>query len=423
MINLFEQDKAAHLADKISSIKKYFHDRLQGKCAIDPEIQRACNEISSLIMYQNIRKDMQPGILNTINKLYEKYDKHLDANLKKFAGDLPTNFWNKVFELIVAEWAGKKFELGIGLSGSTPDLLFPEGFIECTARAASQLDRYDKILPDFDLYLGVAKLFYSKFTDPEFLYFPENIKSRINIKSLTDDEKEYVFKNIPPKEAVTKINEHFMLNQSIARFSDWVCINRYACAYFKEIVPDEIFDNLELIQININQPPAISSKLEAKYQEDHRYPYLKTVALNVLDKTSKIYFSGEKLGLIAVSLAMFNPGFFPLSCRDILDYIANNLQVEINKILIKNDKKRSREEVERILCAFTKLYAILIDSTFYNWFPEVMGARMLNGYDNFYGIIYNKNVNDLVAKKILDSKILNTVPYQANIHLENNLMP
>lgn len=137
----------------------------------------------------------------------------------------------------------------------------------------------------------------------------------------------------------------------------------------------------------------------------------KSIALIILDKLKNDYFNKDNPGIIAISTAMLNPSLMFFSTQELSSYLKENLPKLLNE-LVRNEEK------EKILNNQKNLYAVLIDTTTYNWFPEVAkehyGANFPEGYDNCYLVINNLSFSG-AHERILNSLVPYSIEMSLNI--------
>jgi hypothetical protein len=409
MINLFAEDKTSELEEKQKALQSYFASRCAGG-DIDSKLQNRINTWRSLFMYQNIRSENKniDGISQQINKVFEQQKQTLDSSPQTFTKNLPTQFWQNIFELVMTNLFSKNFSLKT--KTLPPDLEFNylqnTYFVECTARASSLLDRYDNLLPVFNDFFETSMLFLQKnelmksqfeaWTNP--WYLEPSIQQLWH--EMDEKEKNFIIEKLDTtdeKEIIEKIN-------------NWVFLNRYIGIYFIDIAPEIIIQKLTAINIPLNM---------ISHEEDDIYFRAQCIALMICSKLEKDYFHQNKPGIIAISLSMLSPSICSNNLDRVIEYLLKTFHMTLN-IAMKN---KPHEIQQKILNGLNNLYAIIIDDCWYNWFPDVVrnlhGAKFPPGYDNSYWVIYNEQ---LIEDPTYDSDIFKSlIPHRTKAPLSPNL--
>ncbi len=385
MVNIFEHDRATELKESQDGLIRYFSSRLASAQARDRKIQLKINQWSSLRYYQYFRSDALLAIQmrKIINEWFEKYAKYLDATINKLLTDIPMQCSQTIFELLMADLLARKYDL---IEKSTPpDLFFDKYFMECTTSISSVIDEWDKLLPVFDDVINIFEMMFEKSRDINQWFFEASIID--TCRTISSSEKEILHARL------LKI-----FPDRSGTFVDFVCdlihIFRYACMYFKEIVPEKVIKKLN----ELNFP------LQSITGQFHNDAFLtKRLAMSVCGKLKESYFSDGKPGVIAVSLALVMPGF-SFSADETMKFI-EHLKENLISALRQTTTTCKAVDRQKIINGMNNLYAIIVDTCWYNWFPDIFGV----GWDpckNIYCAIYNENfMHAKRDQKIFDSLV------------------
>ncbi len=380
MIDLFNIDNEAELINEQNTLKKYFYDRYQSSIPVDNKLQlKWINVYQSYSTYQGFQGDERKEERARVNELYSRYSRVLDTNPNELQKRFPREAWQFIFELAMAEFLSRNRDIKLIEKATPPDLVFSHKnthyFLECTTAASSMMNQYDQLLPRFDCFFRIAQFFHNQsLTKPWYL----------NIMEIW---KDFLFRKKTEFQEVLIGNDGAVVN--VNEFQEWFFLNSYACLYFKKVILDEILQMLESICFPMNM--VLNQFLDMNF-------VISRIARKIVDKLKNSYFE-EKKGIIAISFSMLAPGIFTtgeltssISSGDFF-YHRNQPSLNmLNPVLNELIKKETTEEQEKILAAFKNLYAILIDTTWYNWFPDVVrnkyGANF-HYFDNYYAVVYN----------------------------------
>ncbi len=354
-------------------------------------IQNKINQINSLIAYQTHRNDEQIKeiIKNRLSQAYLYNDGAHKID--------PRNYTPQLFELAIFDLLkdthgfdlcqreilnGKK-EQGI------PDYeFFHAGHVhqlECTTTTSSLIDEFYCMLPNYKSYIDVTELLNKKNEDKVRLYGSssgfDNIFWPAFIEQLfydlSSDEKDKVNNLMQVEE--TKLAQK--------KFTDWVHRMRYAIFNFKNLVPNHIINELK----NRNFP----NGLDGNEKDDGMMKEycIERILKCIFDKSEKPWFKHtQKPITIAVSLSLIRNILSVPNVEDFLDYLKKNL----TKVIKQKQLDSS--------IIFNNLYAIIIDTCWYNWFPDITTTRhhasFPTGFSNAYICMYNSN-HSLVKQGIL----------------------
>lgn len=295
----------------------------------------------------------------------------------------------KVFELIMFVFISRKFELVKRTNknkreGSLPDYEFyyqnQKYYFEVTIRDASLMDQFNQFLPEFDNYFNEAKVLYEKakelnWTNPWWSVVGELY---YRIYSINNEIKNKIY-----------------------LFEKWLYLNRYACRYFIKIIPSKLLVKLRTIDFPTS---VFNSKTEIQRFKEH---LTRCIAVKIIEKLEKKYFENANPVIVAISLATLPDFMIIPNIESLLAHIQTTLNeklIEILKERIRISKDNDyKKNVEKMQHNIQHLFAILIDTTWYNWFPKTVksqyGAKFEDRCENYYGIIYNKNISPYINKK------------------------
>ncbi|HEM1533353.1 TPA: hypothetical protein U0Z67_000831 [Legionella pneumophila] len=377
------------------------------------ELQNKVNLLFSLEALESHGKD--PQIKTIIDNLFLQALPYMDASAEKIIDKIRGNYSTIVvelgmfhllkdhgFDLITRDHSTSKKNN----ASNTPDFSFNnkenEHYFECTTRASSLIDFFFKLLPKFESYLLVAQLFARKHDDLKTIYTGlGNTFWSTSIEVLSHEFSE------AEKQSIVNTLGFDSFKEAKNDFITWVYYVRYACMYNKRIIAPSLINDLKQIDFPIgsidgNQDTIAQSLKHAT----------KCVAQAIIDKMAKNYFQNDKPVTLAISFSL-KSDFLTVPCPLVLmAYLKTNLseilkaQAEIKKIKFN------------IADSLTNLYAIVLDTCWYNLLPTIAierhAAKFLDGFTNNYACLYNAN-HPLVSKGML---IYSKIPYQDFISIE-----
>lgn len=135
------------------------------------------------------------------------------------------------------------------------------------------------------------------------------------------------------------------------------------------------------------------------------------IAEAIIEKLQKPYCETNDHIILAVSIAeyprLISPSVFfdsGLLKANLCSSLQSSLQTQLEKYR-DNGKNEKYQENKRnmVIDNIKKLYAVLIDTSWYNWLPniaKVRGGAIFNNtqHENCYGIIYNTNFSSVKDK-------------------------
>ncbi|HEX4045122.1 MAG TPA: hypothetical protein VHZ76_05595 [Gammaproteobacteria bacterium] len=289
MINLFECDKSLELEEQAKELRSYFLNRCSRAAKPDPIIQLKINKWLNLLIYQQVREDSVLAI--KVNERYHEYKNNIDTKMEVFVKNFPNECFSRMFELAMADLKSQKYvlksrDLSVE-SVSLPDLDCDLYFTECTTMVTSIMDKWDKMLIDFDKYIRIMKVFFNKLpinkqTGSNAVWYYDGSIRKIWDSYLSAEEKYYISHEL--------IFLNIKNNQIVDVLCDWIFKNRYACFYFSNIIPEKILNDLR--QLGLVTSSIANEKIDYNF-------YARRVAIGICDKLKKIIFikNPEELSL------------------------------------------------------------------------------------------------------------------------------
>ncbi len=350
--------------------------------------------------------------------MHRDYIKFLDSTEDQFLKAFKGNFGDRIFELVMADFIGKKFQLrerpkehkknGI----SMPDLEFVHNnklyYLECTTRNTSLIDRYVYEHNELDVYFEIADLLYKKYEElkrenavwEQSGWHTYGVIFEIYHRRL--DEKER--KSVGLLMQQLKVDN---VDDLIVKLAEWIDFNKRIYNGFRDILPLELVHKLEQRII-----PVSLVKLDL-FDANHLNFIIKSLVLKILEKVLKgSYFSHKMPVIIAISLSLLPDSMDTVVAINYCHNLESLLSKELKEVL--NSSVYSQEEIKKILKNMKYLYAIIVDSSWYNWFPDILEKEhhkklFPDGYGNSYRVIYNINLAEDINCdiNILDSLIKN----------------
>jgi hypothetical protein len=373
-------------------------EKFQNYLEIDEKgFQYKIDQHTNLQAYAYHSDENDQTFVKNINNLYFLHSTYMDSTEKDFTSTFSDNYQKKIFELICAELMARNFKLIHNPSGS--DIGFENRsksyLLECTTRNSSLMDVYVNTLADFDRNLKVARIFqrcHKKLADSreygwggswciyvEQLWYELNSKERQKIINLFSAE----------------INPELLCNTSLQsvlpkwlskKLNKWVDLNQYAWFYFRNILPPILARKMKTIlpSCKSDDMPEIAKFL------------IKSIVAMTMRKLDRKFFEKKMPVVLALSLATL-PDFMSISpAFNNFEGMAKSIAIEFRenaKFYLKDgqDLKIFRENLKF-------LYAIIIDTTWYNWFPKIVEdkhqVKWPDERKNCYIAIYNNNLSE-----------------------------
>lgn len=387
MNNLYKQDITSRLIEIKTKINA--HETLK---------QNEIIEYSNLIAYDQHRSGDEE-IRRVIEALFQKNIKHLDLNDDEFVSSFTGNYMQRIFELVMADFIANKFALLNRDSDKTMEFSFVANekryALECVTRTAGQMDKFYKLLPFFTQYCQAAKIFFEGHTRWETMYSITNSEWYYNIDlrwhDLDESERSEILNIFHDLGIDSERNIFEKLNH-------WIYFNRYACLLYKNLIPDDLWAKFNQIQFPIGTLCGDGVPIN-EYALD-------SIVKCIIGKLRKSYFASGESMIIAISLSTFAEfmSFEPM--QGFIHYLGMNLCWKLNAAINNEIDKDNLNQRLR------NLYAVLIDTNSYNWFPAIAKARygavFTDEMPNYFGIIYNTNMANHL-KNYADQRIFNFI--------------
>lgn len=375
-MDFFMDDVTEELNNRISLFQNE-------KVTMSNNTQREINEIYNLLAYKTHQNDAKiRAIINTCENLSASYrDKPISDIQAGFAKNYAAELFEiAIFDLLTPFALIERPELQIpkhDRESKDPDFVFAHDLIdhqfECTATTPGKFDEYLKLLPNFDRYYFVAELIYTKAD-----CFPGNNVFWECVSSIVMDEL-----SESEKKQVIDVLEADCFQDAKNKFLIWISIIRHASMNYKDFINRGKIDLLNKVTFPLGAEDGDETD-DLKMNEF----LLNRIVRTVLDKLKKEYFHLGKPVTLAISISLIKSMLHLPNPVHFLDYLKKNL---IGCLLEWSlTEKYSQENL-----LLDNLYAIIIDTCWYNWFPEIAigryGAKFLEDFNNCYVCIYNED--------------------------------
>lgn len=367
--DFFDQDMTA----EIQSLQKQLIETTDSVTGIQNKI----NRFDNLSAYRFHLNDLE--IRAEINGLQAKALPYADMTKKSSYNSFPGNYLSKVFELAIFKLLKEtqKFEL-CSKKPEPPDFIFlhdsNEHYLECVTSTSSLMDKFFEKLPKFSHYVNVSEFFdrANKKRAKEYGAGFENALHSAAISILIhelDVNQLLVIKELAQVTTTKAAEDDFIF---------WIYLMRYSRLFFRDLLSETVLDGLR----RINLPEGLCGdqshdKMAANF-------ILNNLARSIVDKSNKNYFKySDKPITLAISFSLGRDFLSIPNLENMMCFICQNLK----QAILKQKKKILDNEV------FNNLYAIIIDCSWYNWFPEIAikrhNAQFPDNFNNCYGCIYN----------------------------------
>lgn len=402
---------AAQKIKNIAKVKNYNKIKESG-------LQSRIDILTNLQAYTRHRNNKL--YFNHFNKLYLNHSQSLDSLENNFTSAFPNAYQQRVFELVMAEFFHKKFTLTKRetYQKGNPDFEFSHQsttyYLECTTRNSSLMDKFIEQLPAFDSCLKAAKIFnrckqqlidkgeFERETEwhimMEQLWYRLSTKQKQRVVDLLNSTS-------PHRPMPTTHSENSRLPEWIfKKLENWLSINSYAFYYFKTILPPTLIKKIKNIL-----PKCRSDDMDALSNF-----FIKSIVQLIIWKVENKYFEKNIPVILTLSLATLPdfmsvvPAFndFERMAKLITDELIHNIDDYISE-------KKNREKIHENI---KSLYAIVIDTTWYNWVPEIVELELNakwpdNKLKNCYIVIYNTQIKKSLSfsENILSSLVHNQI--------------
>lgn len=347
--------------------------------------QREIIEYSNHLTYELHRTNDQE-IKASIVRLYQSNIKYLDLSEREFITSFPAHYMQRIFELVMANFIANKFELLDRDVNKEVEFSFTANnkkyYLECVTRNAGQMDKFYQFLPHSESYFQIAKIIFEAHTRWAKKYNITNSEWYFNIDlrwhdSLHSHEKVKIIEILQKM----KIKDD---NNKFQHINNWIYYNRYACLLYKNLIPSNLWQRFS----DISFP---TGSLCGEVISINEYA-LNSIVQVLIGKLKKSYFSVGEPVILAISLSNFAEFMYFEPMEGFIQYIEKNICSKLTDAINKNEDK------DILKSNIKNLYALLIDTNSYNWFPKIAkeryGAIFTDHTPNYYGIVYNTNLGD-----------------------------
>ncbi|WP_408072914.1 hypothetical protein ACJEHO_08680 [Legionella pneumophila] len=353
-------------------------DRLKEATGLTKDIQNKINRLDNLIAYRTHAKDNE--IKEEINRLLADSAPYSDLTVNAAYNSFPANYQSKVFELAIFNYLKSTQNLSLSLRDNPqpPDFTFLHDSyqhqVECVTRTSSLMDNFLKMLPDFNKFLAISYILKKANQNRIDLYQSgfDCIFSEPAIKVLFSELL------CMESDQIKVILQVSTLKMAEETFIDWTYVLRYAYLFFIDCLPDGIIIELEKIDF----PRSLcGDQTHDKKTNDFM---LNGIINAISDKAKKTYFREQNKPItLAISFALTRNFISVPNPANIMEIISQKLKQVVSESYINSENNY-----------FQNLYAIIIDTCWYNWFPKIAtkrhNAQFPNGFNNCYGCIYNR---------------------------------
>ncbi|MFO3210882.1 hypothetical protein SC371_09700 [Legionella pneumophila serogroup 2] len=354
-------------------------NRLKGVAGLTKDVQNKINRLDNLIAYRTHAEDNE--IKEEINRLLANAAPYSDLTINAAYNSFPANYQSKVFELAIFGYLKNTQNLSLSSRDNPlpPDFTFLHDSyqhqVECVTRTSSLMDNFFKMLPDFNKFLAIT--YTLKKANQTRIDFYQSGFDCI----FTEPAIKVLFSELPSTELdqIKGILQISTLKMAEEKFIDWAYVLRYAYLFFKDCLPNSIILELE----KINFPRSLCG--DHTHDKKTNDFMLNGIINAISDKAKKAYFrEPNKPITLAISFALTRNFISIPNPANIMEIISQKLKQVISGSQMNSD----------VNC-FQNLYAIIIDTCWYNWFPKIAtkrhNAQFPNGFNNCYGCLYNSD--------------------------------
>lgn len=376
-------------------ILKYTSERGHTKSSVQQKI----NRYQSLTAYRD--HSQKNDFLTRFNGLARQAFPYSDRCENEYP---PSSYAQISFELVMFDFISSHMNFikveqeknnGSNKESNKPDFIFKENgeshYIECTTNTSGLLDKFVALKPSLSNYLKAATILYKDFKEKQVLY--HNRKDtplysaflRNAVYELDPEKKRYFIAGLSQ---ATDVQAGMSLGEAIKIFEEQTEIINYSCFYHKGLIDARILSELEKIEfpINLRTTDENDSVLMKEF-------LTRSIARTIVDKAKKDYSKKGRPVTLAISFALRSEfTLHALVHEQLFPYLEEKLNTYIQEELSKEKDNQARSEFER---AIKNLYAIIIDTTWYNWIPDIAeqryGASFKSEKKNCYICIYNES--------------------------------
>ncbi len=344
-----------------------------------------------------------------------QYVQYLDLPKNEFIKNFQEGYRDKIFELIIAQFISKMPDFLLKTRSEKKEEISDLEFIyqsqlyflDCSTRDSNLLDQYHNLLPHFTKYLRVAKFLYDRHEEEQKQ--PYRLLSSI---WYTPTIMEKIWHSLSESEKLKLELVHLNYDNIIHELKNWIYINQYALLQFPKIIPHQLVKEIEILKL----PRHLCHSTE--YLEIQRKHFTQCIAVKILDKIQKKYCSEDIPVILAISVSTL-PLIETMMISDITDFL-NYLKNHLRTTLMDLIKQKPSDLQSKLKKNMENLYAILIDSNWYDWFPEIAIQRHQANIPNSEknqcrrGIIYNVD-HTLYGNQIFNPFIKNYIELSLNL--------
>ena len=178
-----------------------------------------------------------------------------------------------------------------------------------------------------------------------------------------------VFQNISESEKrnverVMKDLEIETPNNLMIELEEWIYLSQCIYHQFQDLLPRELVEKIK----NCIMPITVCRNGNA--DREYLKFLVKGVALKLIEKLKRSYFEENVPVILSISLATLPDHLSTVAVMINVDGIQDLLIDELSNII--NNGKYSQNEIKKFSENIKYLYAIIIDTSWYNWFPEIV---------------------------------------------------
>lgn len=376
-------------------IKKYINNVKESKKLLQA-LQRKINLLNDYKSYSEIMSDNE--LLLLIETLKKEAMLYIDIAAEEFESSLAGNCIERIFELVTYSHLKKYEELifnpqqkqiGKNKRSEYPEYRIQinksEYYVECTTATSSLFDKFVELLPNIDVFFEAARIIcedfeekkriYNRCPDSEWFYAVD-----CSIGQLSKDKQEKL-KSITNSTTIKEVED---------KISEFFYYIEYANCYYPDLIPQNILKEMHNIRIFKRSHLCDKGTLPLKKH------IVEKIARAIIDKAKNEYFQSGIPVALFISFSQI-PEFLRISHpEELIKFIIDNLPTEIKK----------QNQSNSIL---SNLYAVVLDTTWYNWFPDIAksrhGAQFPEGKENMYVCFYNSNHPKVQEQALLFHKV------------------
>lgn len=340
-----------------------------------------------------------PDVKIRVQKFFEKYVTYMDRSEDDFIKNFSGTYYESMCELAIANLLQEN-EMNFDLiesvhNESGRDFYFKVGcntyYFECTTTNKSCLSKFVESFHKIDNYVKIAEIFqesssrpYEEWTWKIIQLFSGMVEPRFE-KILEEFKK---IKCIESGDDLIDTRKDAS-NVHLREFINWIGSAKDAVDIYEPFLPTCIVEQLRNIGI-IKKQSGSTERGPNWLIDDLAY----ATAVKILEK-AKVTKKFDKPYILFVSLAnasLEHPGAMWRAAKDFTDYFHQTLISYINA-------EKHNYDSELIARALEHLYAVIISTSYLDWFPDILFANMPDGFNNCCAVIYNEALSDDMLKK------------------------